>query len=349
LKNTITLINTFVGNTILYFMLTHGFGLLTLALGNCIGISLKYIIYFILLGSEKYGGYHFCRKNFSKTMLKTLVRFGAKTFVQSTASTISGSIGPLVVGFFLGPATVPFFTIPGRLVSYVRELSMTVTNVFLPVFSHLHAGGDRERQMHLYLVSTRFISGVIYPALIGVCLLGPAFITRWIGPEYGKTSSTLLLFITGSVMIYMINPLHQRFLTGIGRIEFLARIRVITAVALLISSLVLVKPFGKEGVAGAFFVVSLIFEPTILIYTCRQLGVSPKDFLLKAHLRLVVPNLVMGCILAYVTTYWDLVTYSRIVIVVAFCGVVYLLLFWFLSLSCDERLFLTGKIKEILA
>lgn len=346
LNNRITLINTFVGNSILYYLLTHGFGILTLALGNCIGISIKYIIYFLLLGKEKYGSYRFSRADLSKKVLTKLVSFGAKSFVQSTASTLSGSIGTLVIGLFLGPAVVPFYTIPGRLISYVREFSMTVTNVFLPVFSHLHAEGEQGKLRNLYLSSTKFIVGLTFPASIGVCLLGPAFITRWIGAEYGDSAGLVLFLLTGGFVLLMMNPLHQRYLTGIGRIEFLARIRVITAVVLLLLCLFLVKPFGKEGVAGAFLLTSLIIEPLIFGYTCRQLGVTVWEFCTKVYLRVLIPNMVMTLVLFVLINQFVPETYISIILISISGGVNYLVLFWFLSVTRSERKFLLKRIQQ---
>jgi len=348
LNNSITLINTFVGNTILYYLLTHGYGLLTLALGNCIGISFKYIVYFLLLRKEKYGGYSFGRKDLSKPVLKMLVGFGAKTFVQSTASTIAGSVGTIVIGFFLGPAMVPFYTIPGRLISYIREFSMTITNVFLPVFSHLHAGGEQEKLRNLYASSTKFITGLTFPAAIGVCMLGPAFITRWIGAEYGESAGLLLFLLTGGFVLLMMNPLHQRYLTGIGRIEFLARIRVITAVALLLLCLLLVKPFGKEGVAGAFLLNSLVFEPIIFVYTCRQLQIKVWDFCHRVYLRGIIPNVALMVLLYFLIHKWEPASYPAIMSVALLAGTAYLFLFTLLTITADERLFLAGKIKNLL-
>ncbi len=346
LNNRITLINTFVGNTILYFLLTNGYGLLTLALGNCIGISLKYMIYFFLLRKEKYGAYRFGRSDLSKNVLKMLVSFGAKSFVQSTASTISGSIGTLVIGFFLGPAVVPLYTIPGRLISYVREFSMTVTNVFLPVFSHLHAGGEQKKLRNLYLSSTKFIVGLTFPASIGVCMLGPAFITRWIGAEYGQSAQLLLLLLTSGFMMLMINPLHQRFLTGIGKIEFLARVRVVNAMVLLLFCVLLVKPFGKEGVAGGFLVTTLIIEPIIFIYTCRQLQVTVWEFCQKVYLRIVIPNALLVLALFFCINRWNPENYWSILLVSLVGGVLYLALFLLISVTPEERVFLAGKINK---
>lgn len=348
LNNAITLVNTLIGNTILYYLLTHGFGLITLALGNCIGISLKYVIYFFLIRMEKFGGYSLCKANISMVTLKMLVYFGAKTFVQSTASTISGSIGTIVIGFFLGPAVVPFYTIPGRLISYIRQFSMTVTNVFLPIFSHLHAGGEQERLRSLYISSTKYIIGLTFPASIGVCMLGPAFITRWIGTEYGEPASLVLFLLTGGFILLMMNPLHQRFLTGIGRIEVLAKIRVVTAVVLLILCLILVNPFGKEGVAGGFLLTSLIFEPIVFVYTCRQLEISALEFWQKVYLRVVIPNAVLVVTLYYIINKWELLTYGSLVLVSSLAGMVYLVLFGVLSVTVDERFFLTEKIKRYL-
>lgn len=348
LKNNITLINTFIGNTILYYLLTHGFGLITLALVNSIGISLKYVIYFLLLRKEKYDSYSFDMTNVSKATLKMLVGFGAKSFVQSTASTVSGSIGTVVIGFFLGPAVVPFYTIPARLISYIREFSMTVTNVFLPVFSHLHASGEHEKLRNLYTSSTKFIAGLTFPTSIGVCMLGPLFITRWISPEYGESASFVLLLLTGGFLLVMMNPLHQRYLTGIHRIGFLARIRVVMSMVLLILCVLLVKPFGKEGVAGAFLLTSLIIEPLVLSYTCRQLNISFQVFLQKTYLLLVVPNAVLILILFYAISNWDLMTYRSLVVVTLLAGTVYLALFGLISVKADERLFLFSKIRSFL-
>ncbi len=349
LKNSITLLNTCVGYSILYYLLTHGYGLLTLALGSCIGISLKYIIYFLLLRKKKYGAYRFDRGNLSKETLKTLVVFGAKTFVQSSASTISGSIGTLVIGFFLGLAVVPFYTIPGRLISYVREFSMTVTNVFLPVFSHLHAGGEQEKLSNLYLFSTKFIIGLTFPASIGACLLGPAFITRWIGIEYAENAHVLLYLLTGGFVLMMMNPLHQRYLTGIGRIEFLARIRVVTAVVLLLLCVLLVQPFGKEGVAGGFLLTSLMIEPLIFVYTCRQLQIPVRVFCSKVYLRIIIPNVFLALVVSTLISMFTPETYTSIILVSAAGGGIYLALFWFVSVTGSERHFLVEKIQQQLA
>ncbi len=348
LKNNITLINTAVGNSVLYYLLTHGFGLVTLALGNAIGISLKYNIYFILLAQKQYGGFHFSRKNFSPKTLSILVKFGSKTFVQSTASTISSSVTTVIIGFFLGPALVPFYSIPNRLISYSRELSSTITNVFLPVFSHLHATAEKKALRTLYISSTKYIIGLTFPMALGACMLGPAFISRWIGPEYGQKSSILLYILTMAYMLMMMNPLHQRYLTGINRIGFLARIRVLFAISLAVLSSVLVMPLGKEGVALAFLLTSVAIEPYILSYTCKQLGLSTSNFLKSSFLPILLPNLVLVLVLYMIQLKYVLMSYKSIFLTATVTGLMYIVMFVYISMSHLERSVILQKTKTFL-
>ncbi len=345
LKNNITIINTIIGSSIIYYLLTHGYGLLTLALGSAISITVKYTIFTLLLAFPKFGAYRLHLKDMSLVMVKMLLTFGSKTFIQSLASVVAGSICAITVGIFLGPAIVPFYSIPGRLITYVTDMSMNATNVFLPMFSHLHSQEEHEVITNLYLSSTKYILGMTYPLLIGVSILGKAFIARWVGEEYIINGTTVMyLLLLGHVLMIM-NPLHQRYLTAINQINLLARLRVYAAITILALSFILVYPLGKEGVALAFLLTAVLYEPYMLWYTCRNLKITVLHYIWKVFLPLIIPCSIMGVILLFVNMTYTIQSYLEILTVAALGGSIYLVLFYFLSLTSKERDTILVKLK----
>jgi len=172
LQNNIAIVTILIGVSVLYFLLQRGYGLLTLALANAVGNSVKFTIYWILLRLPRYGQFRFRARDISWPTLKTLVKFGSKNFVQSLAGSLSNSSDPLIIGAFLGPAAVPFYIIPAKLIFHVRSLVMVMTQVFMPVFSDLDAQGEKPILHRVLTVASRYVVGISLPIIVGVCVLG---------------------------------------------------------------------------------------------------------------------------------------------------------------------------------
>jgi O-antigen/teichoic acid export membrane protein len=344
LKNNITLFNVIVGNTVLYFLLTNGYGLVTLALGNMLGLSLKNIVYFMLLSSRKYGNYSIRKRNFSFTILKTTVIFGGKAFIMGVAGTISGSISTLMIGFFLGPATVPFYSIPARLSTYVRGMAMTVANVFMPAFSDLHAKKENNKIRNLYIMASRYIVGSALPLIIGVAVLGHAFISRWIGQEYAEQGKIVIYYLSAGTTLLIMNPLFARLMTGAGKVGFLAGIRVLSTLILFLLSFLMVIPYGKEGVALAFTATYLVFTPYEIFYACKELKISIFYFVKRIYAPIFLPCLAISSILVAITYHYNLVNYLEIFMAAGISGVFYIVIFYFFSIPNDEKKMIKKKI-----
>src|SRR5690606_33065671 len=122
LKNNITIFNSVLGSIAIYFYITPENGLVLLAGVNAIGYTSKYILLMWLLSRSSYGNISFKLIYFSVDKLREVLSFGAKSFVQGISTRIENATDSLVIGFFLGPAMVPIYSIPANLVSYIRTL-----------------------------------------------------------------------------------------------------------------------------------------------------------------------------------------------------------------------------------
>jgi O-antigen/teichoic acid export membrane protein len=349
LVNNISVLIAVIGTIIVYYLLTHGYGLLTMALGGCLSYTLKYIIYFWLLLSSRYGAFRLRLHWFSARMLKQLVLFGGKSFVMGIAGTVTGGIGKIVIGFILGPAAIPYYAIPARLISYITDFVMSVSNVFMPMFSHLQSRGDDEKLKDLYMVATKYIVGVVCPLAIGVSLLGENFIHRWIGPGYADNSLYIIYFLAAGTTLYMINPLFSLFMTGTGQVGVLAMIKSAGTFMLLVFTLLLIHPYGNEGVAFAYLATYLLMAPYEFFYAVRKLRLKISQFVWQVYAPLILPNIVLFFFVFYIVKWLQPYTYPMIGLVVLSSIPVYLGCFWIFSMATEEKRFLQQKIKERLA
>jgi O-antigen/teichoic acid export membrane protein len=199
------------------------------------------------------------------------------------------------------------------------------------------------------MVATKYIVGVTSPMAIGVSLLGPHFISRWIGSEYAEHCNYILYFLSAAAMLCLGNPLFARFMTGTGQVGFLAIIRSVRTFLLLVITLLLVRPYGNEGVAFASLATCLFIAPYEFWYAARQLGTKVSLFLWKVYVPLIPANIILFFFVFYIVDKLQPSTYPAIGLVVVSSIPVYLFSFVLFAMSGAEKRYLAQKIKARLA
>ena len=346
LINLVTIINSVVGAIIIFVLLNRGGGLLTLAITNAAGISLKYIIYWIMLRSPHFGGFRFRIKKISVVRAKELLTFGLRSLIIGISLQISFSTGPLIIGAFLGPVIVTFYVIPSGLVRHACNLIASSTLAFMPVFSDLSAKNDKKTMAKLYLSASRYIVGILFPIIAGIYFLGVPFLSRWMGIEYAEKGRYVIYILTIAYTLAYFNPFSNRFLTGIGRQGVLAKLRFSSAVLNLVLSLILVHFFNKEGVAIAALIPALIIEPLILYSTCRKLGITVFKYAYNVFFPLTFPLFLILFFLWWATNSFSCKSYSEMFLITISSAVLYITAFIIISMKKDERLVVVRKLRE---
>jgi O-antigen/teichoic acid export membrane protein len=181
---------------------------------------------------------------------------------------------------------------------------------------------------------------------IGVSLLGPFFIYRWIGPEYAERCTYILYFLSMGSILYMANPLFSRFMTGIGNVGVLAIIRIVGTFILLIVTLLLIRPYGIEGVAFACPATYLLVAPYEFWYATKKLDVKKIWFFRKVYMPLLPCNLILLLFLYYVVNKFHPVTYTKIILIVLSSSFIYLICFAIFAMSKDEKYYFVQKVKS---
>ena len=345
LKNNITIINSIVGAIILFAYITPENALVLLTLCNAIGVCSKYI-FLVWLMQYRRPFLSFRWSYFSLRQLKELLRFSVKTLIQGIAGRIESATDSLVIGFAMGPASVPLYSIPVNLIGYVRMISWNFTHVFMPYFSALNAVEEKQKIQEVYLTGSKLTIAPTIILTVGILLLGPAFLEIWIGKEIADSARSFLWVMVGFIVLPLLNPMSSRYLTAIDKHGFLAKWQPPFAVLNLILSLLLIGPLGIFGVALGSLIPGLIFQPILLHVVCKHIGFSPWVYIRTAIVPWLFPALLMSITIYGLQQYFVIDGYVVLISVATVGSLIFCFFAWCFALDVAERNQLLGIIRR---
>ncbi len=347
LKNNIIIVNTIVGSSILYFNITPENGLILLAAINGLGAAIKYVIYFYLLSRADVAGVSFKFGNYNLSKLRELIRFGLKSLIQGISTRIENATDTLVIGYFLGPAMVPFYSIPANLVNYIRTLGHTLTHVFMPVFSGMLSSDHDELIRKTYVQGSKYCIAVVSLISVGAVVFGGVFIEIWMGVEYAKEATAIIAVLVAFTVLPFFDPFSSRYLTAIDKHSIFAKWAPVSAVINLIASCILIQSYGILGVAIGSLIPVFIFVPIYLLEVCKNIGFTWQFYIKHSVLPSVLPSIAM-CVVAYLLdNSLNIDGYSELLFCAFIASLTFLLFFYLFSISANEKRYAQTKVKTI--
>lgn len=345
LKNNVTIVNSILGSTILFIFITPENALVLLAATNAIGICSKYL-FLVWLMQYRRPFLSLRRAYFSLLQLKELLRFSVKTLVQGVATKMENATDSLVIGFVMGPAAVPLYSIPANLVSYIRLISYNFTHVFMPYFSSLGALNDQRKIQEVYLTGSKFTVAPCLILAIGAYTLGPEFLSLWVGDEIARSAQEFLGVLIAFLVLPLVNPMASRYLTAIDKHGFFAKWQPIVALSNLGLSLLLIYPLGILGVALGSLIPALVFQPIVLGVCCKHLGFSPFVYLRSALLPWLIPCVAMAATLVAAKQFFVITNYGILLAIASVASMVFIVVGALFALNQHERSQLMAIVKR---
>ncbi len=343
LRNYTTVFMSVAGAIVIYPLLKNGGGLLTIAVANAVGYTVKYSFYGVMLASSRFGSFRFRLSDCSFATLKGMFSFGVNNLIYSISLRISTVTDSLVIGAFLGPAVVTLYIIPYNFISQARTLIWALSRNFMPLFSELDALGHAEAAQKLFFQASRIMVGIIMPLVIGIVMLGPAFLHHWMGAEYAREGRYVLYIIALAYGIQWLNPLANRMLTGYGLHGIMAKIGIISSFCNLAFSLILVQFIGKEGVALGTLLPVLFFEPLYLYKVCKILETGLWWYARQVLIPLLLPVVSITAGIAFLCRLHAPESLLQVMGIAVAGMLLYLPTFWLFGLRIDERNMLLQK------
>lgn len=271
------------------------------------------------------------------TRIRPLLRYSVTAMATSTSQGLRNGIDPLVIERVASVSAIPAYSIGARFLSVFTDLVNAIFGGnFVAAFSQLHGRGETHALKKNFLASIRHCSAIA--ALGGGALLiyGPAFIERWVGPDFSRSATVLFILTPATVLSLAQYPIWGFFYSQ-DRQHWLAGIMLAGGIFNVILSFSLAAWIGFFGVVWATLIeMSLVFGIIIPILVVRVTGI-PWHRYLTAIARGLAPVALASLAVFWLMRNWIAPDYGRILALAVIQGIVILPLIWFLALESGER------------
>lgn len=342
-----TVIAVSVGKALLIWVfLTKGYGLLAVAVVWLLTACATYVLQFAI-AARLYGGfrYRLNREQFKST-LKPLLNFGFFAFLLGISGRLVLWSDNIVVGIILGPAVVTFYAIAGNLVDYLQGALSSSLSVLVPLATSYDARSEEEKLRFLFLRGSRFLLLLLLPAIIAVVVLGPSFISLWMGPRYVEISGKVLIILAIPLIFAPMRGAAQQILYGSNRHKFSALISLGEAFTNLALSILLAYRIGAIGVAWGTLIPGVLSAGIVIpLYTLWRLAMNWRRFYWNSLLLPVLAGLPYTGLLYAMRSIGSTSNLLKFLATVVGSLPLYYLFVWFLVLKKPEQEIVRNQVR----
>lgn len=276
-----------------------------------------------------------------------LLRFSATAMVTSAGHSLRQGIDPLIITHVSGVAALPPYSVGVRFLNVFTDVINAIFGGnFIAAFSQIHGRGDTVALKERFLQTIRFSTVVATMGGCGLMMFGPAFIARWVGPDFIVSGKVLWILTPVTTLSLCQYPVWSLFYSQ-NKQHWLAIFTMIAGIFNLTLSLYLASRIGWIGVVWATCIeMALAFglgTPLLVTRVCAiPLG--------RYFRQIFVPGLKITLASA---AYWMAVralilpAYDRLFLLGSGYVAIILIVLWFLVFTRFERSQMWNFVKSV--
>lgn len=216
------------------------------------------------------------RFHFARQAQRDLFSFGAKVVLVNILNDLASNVDYLLVGRFLGPAQLGFYSRAYYLMTLpVTRITAVMNNVLFSAFAAVQE--DEAALKNGLLKAICYISLITFPLLTGLFWVAPAFIHVIYGDKW-MASVLPLQIMCFAGMLFSVEPVAVSAITARGFIGLEVR-RQFFYLLVLLAGVFIGSYWGILGVSFAVVAASLIFMVMLQQLLDRLLRVSWRELL----------------------------------------------------------------------
>lgn len=273
----------------------------------------------------------------SKRHFRDLFSFGINVVGIGILTFFSLRADDFMIGFYLGPVALGYYTIAYKLLVTVSQLLGEVTSkVALPTFSRLQSEPEKLKQV--FYSSTKLINTVSIPSFVGMAILAPEIVNGLFGTQWAQSIPVMqVLAVVGiiSLAFRFCGPVFMA--VGKPSWDFLI---TLLATGSRVLGFMIAAQWGIVAVAGSIVICSLPFIPVRLWMLHKLIKLQLKPYL-QQYTASVASTFMMSIVLLgakYVLNGWVNVQIA-LFIYVAVGILAYAAALWFISPQIIQQIF----------
>lgn len=185
-----------------------------------------------------------------------------------TANTLEKRVDTVLVGFFLTPVAVGYYTIAKQVVQFIETPASALGFAISPSFSAAKARGDIDQAARLY--ETALVNSLLLyvPVAAGVVIVADPFVSLVFGADY-VGAVTVVQVMALYAVAKSVTDITSNGLDFLGRARIRAIVKSATATLNVFLNLLLIPTIGVEGAAIAT-VVSYSLYTVVSVFLIHQ-------------------------------------------------------------------------------
>lgn len=254
-----------------------GLGAIGAFFGYVVGYAISAAVGMTLLYYKFYRRYD-SADTYEAGLSRRLLEYSVPLTATRSANIVDKQIDTVLVGVFLNPAAVAFYTLAKQITDFVLAPAESLGFTISPNFGEQKAAdrlGEARRIYETALTNTMLL---YVPAAVGLVIVADPFITMVIGDDYAGAVPVLQV-LAGFIVLQAITNLTSDSLDYLGRARARAVAKGGTAAANFGLNLVLIPTMGVTGAALAtvathsvYVAVNLYIVHSELSLRLRRLG-----------------------------------------------------------------------------
>jgi O-antigen/teichoic acid export membrane protein len=266
-----------------------GYGVMGAFVGYMVGLAAASIIGAVLLYSLLR---EYAADPIEPGLRRRIFEYSVPLTVTDSGDILMKRVDILLIGFFLNPVAVGYYTVSKQIVSFATDASKALGFSISPHYSEQYAAGNTSRAAQLYEQAIESILIFYIPAMIGLIVVAEPTIQYLFGGEYMNAVPVVQV-----LAIYMfwsaITNVTGSGLDYLGKAKFRATLKGIMAVANAALGIVLIPHIGVLGAAIPTVVTYGIYAIGNVYVMTRLLSIPVLE-LLKIGVKVVPLSLLMG-------------------------------------------------------
>ena len=321
---------TFVGGVVGVSMAFTGFGVWSLVAQNLVnGLTGAIVLWRASDWRPKF--------NFSTKHFKELFVFGVSIVGTKMFGFFNRRSDVFLIGYFLGPTMLGYYTIGHRLLLVIIRLFTGITNIVaVPTFSRLQHKPKQLRRA--FYDVTQYTSLLAFPVFIGLAALAPELIQAFFGEKWTPSipvMQILTLFgILQSVLLF-----NSSVMKASGKPSWQLGVMLLTSICSVIGFLLAVQ-WGIVAVAAVFVIVGYLVAPVSYIAVRRLIQIDFNIYLRQFAVPLFASLIMVTVILGLKQSHGiqELNLYLRLFILIAAGSLTYLMVIVLTARSLSRQM-----------
>jgi O-antigen/teichoic acid export membrane protein len=211
------------------------------------------------------------RFRFSRTSFVDLGRFGLNVLGARMTEYLNLNSDKLLVGRFLGSASLGFYSLAYNLVLVPLAGVLTaVVDALFPALSTIQ--DDKPRVAAAWLRAQRMVAVVVTPAILGLAVVAPELVRLLVGEKW-EAAVPVVQILAATALVQSVSSLATTVLMALGRPGVFFRF-TIGELVVVVASLLVGLQFGIVGAAVGYASATVLTRTVLLWLGARTLGVG---------------------------------------------------------------------------